>query len=296
MKKNKFNLNVSIRQILLLFFFLFQFVFLSYSQEVYSLSGLVKDSETDKGMEGAMVALTPGIHNSTTNLKGEFIISKLKPGKYFLTVSYMGYSKFEKEIIIEKGSNLSIEVILFSSSVVLKPVIIQAELKDENYLPYVKSKILKLDIDINATRDIGDFLRSVPNVSGIRKGGVSIDPVIRGFKFEQLNVILDGGIRVEGGCPNRMDPVAGHVDLYDVENIEIIKGPYLLRYGSSLGGMVNLITSRPQPFESKKFGINIEGVKGFESNWNGNKEHILIHGGNNKVYFNLAGGQMNYGN
>jgi iron complex outermembrane receptor protein len=55
---------------------------------------------------------------------------------------------------------------------------------------------------------------------------VGIDPVVRGFKYSQLNVQLNGGLRIEGGCPNRMDPATAHVDMNDLENITILKGPF----------------------------------------------------------------------
>ena len=63
--------------------------------------------------------------------------------------------------------------------------------------PYVTSRTGKQLLHETSTRDVGDFLRSVPNVSGIRKGGNSIDPVVRGFKYSQLNVILSNGIKIE---------------------------------------------------------------------------------------------------
>ena len=160
--------------------------------------------------------------------------------------------------------------------------------------PFLTTTIKKADIDMVQIRDIGDYMRSIPNVSGVRKGGVSIDPVIRGFKFSQLNVILDGGVRVENGCPNRMDPVASHVEAEDIENIEIIKGPYMLKYGPALGGVINLVSEKPHPYE--KFEIHADALYGFETNWNGQREHISVYGGNKKKYFLLAGGYRDYGN
>ena len=105
------------------------------------------------------------------------------------------------------------------------------------------------------------FCDPVPNVSGIRKGGVAVDPVIRGFKFSQLNVILDNGVKIENGCPNRMDPVSSHVETEDIENIEVIKGPFVLRYGPALGGVINLVTEKPHPYE--KFEIHADAVLWF---------------------------------
>ncbi|MFZ4549394.1 MAG: hypothetical protein ACOYN4_18250, partial [Bacteroidales bacterium] len=49
--------------------------------------------------------------------------------------------------------------------------------------PFVANRVSKNIMLSVPTRDIGDYLRSIPNVAGIRKGGSAIDPVIRGFKF-----------------------------------------------------------------------------------------------------------------
>lgn len=159
---------------------------------------------------------------------------------------------------------------------------------------YLKISISKEQLKNESIRDLGDYLRTIPNVSGVKKGGVSIDPVIRGLKFSQLNTILDNGIKIENGCPNRMDPVSSHVEAEEIEKIEIIKGPFVLRYGPSFGGVINLVTEKPKPFE--KFEIHANALYGFETNWNGQKEHITIFGGNKKIYFLLSGGYKDYGN
>lgn len=153
--------------------------------------------------------------------------------------------------------------------------------------------ILKSEIELSPVRDIGDYLRSIPNVSGVRKGGTGIDPVVRGFRFSQVNVILDGGIKVEGGCPNRMDPVTAHVEPEEIERIEIVKGPFNLRYGPALGGTINIVTAKPKPYA--KFELHASGLYGFESNWNGQREHLTLFGGNKSIWFNLSGGFKNYG-
>jgi len=161
-------------------------------------------------------------------------------------------------------------------------------------IPYITTTIQKDQIDGEAIRDVGEYLRNIPGVSGVRKGGVAVDPVIRGFKFSQLNVILDHGVKVENGCPNRMDPVSSHVEAEDIENIEVIKGPFMLRYGPALGGVINLVSERPHPYE--KFEIHADALYGFETNWNGQKEHVSVYGGNKKIYFLLTGGYRDYGN
>lgn len=158
---------------------------------------------------------------------------------------------------------------------------------------YIKAILPSQIIKSSSTRDVGDYLRSVPNVGGIRKGGGSIDPVIRGYKYSQINVVIDGGMKIENGCPNRMDPATSHTELEELSHIEIVKGPYMLGYGPALGGTINLETEKPVPFE--KFEIHGKASFGYESNWNGGKEHFELYGGNKKVYFRASGGYREYG-
>jgi iron complex outermembrane receptor protein len=159
---------------------------------------------------------------------------------------------------------------------------------------YIMNRLDRRSIERLPARDVGSLMRSIPNVSGIRKGGGVLDPVVRGFKYSQLNVQLNGGQKIEGGCPNRMDPTVAHVDVEDLRAIEVIKGPFALRYGPNFGGVVNMKTLQPLP--RREFGINVRAMMAYESNWNGFKQHLSVDGGNDKVFFSLSGNMKKYGN
>ncbi|MEN8226002.1 MAG: TonB-dependent receptor [Bacteroidota bacterium] len=149
-------------------------------------------------------------------------------------------------------------------------------------------------IESMPAKDVGGIMRSIPNVSGIRKGGAVSDPVVRGFKYSQLNVQLNGGQKIEGGCPNRMDPAAAHIDVDDINSLEVIKGPFALKYGPNFGGVINMKTLQPLP--NNEFEINVGAMIGYESNWNGMKNRLSVNGGNDKVFFFLSGNFKKYGN
>ena len=142
--------------------------------------------------------------------------------------------------------------------------------------------------------DLGLLLREVPGMNGIRKGGTAIDPVLRGFRFSQVNVLANQGIKIEGGCPNRMDPTLAHFEADDVEEISIIKGPYTLRYGPVLGGLIQLKTFQPEPLKS--FGIHGSLHTSAGLNPAGFGQYARIFGGSEKIYFSLSGSYKNYGN
>ncbi|MFC2123213.1 TonB-dependent receptor plug domain-containing protein, partial [Bacteroidota bacterium] len=178
-------------------------------------------------------------------------------------------------------------------TVTLDSIVIEGKII--NQVTYIPSTYINMQqLRSSYSNDIGGYLRSIPNVSGIRRGGASLDPVVRGYKYSQLNVVLNNGIKIENGCPNRMDPVTSHIETEDVENMEVIKGPYLLRYGPSFGGVINLVTENLKSYE--KFEVHADALMGYESNWKGEKFHGSLYGGNSKVFFLLSGGYRNYGN
>lgn len=178
-------------------------------------------------------------------------------------------------------------------TVVLDSVVIEDEsLKTITYVP--SAYIDREELYNSPSRDVGEFLRSIPNVSGIRKGGANLDPVVRGYKFSQLNVLLNNGVRIENGCPNRMDPVNARIETEDIGNVEVIKGPFLLKYGPSFGGVINLVSEMPGSYDD--FEIHGNALYGIESNWGGEKFHGSIYGGTKNISFMISGGYRDYGN
>lgn len=155
-------------------------------------------------------------------------------------------------------------------------------------------KIDKKSIDQLPVPDVGMMLRDVPGVNGIKKGGSSIDPVIRGFRFSQLSVMADDGLRVEGGCPNRMDPVTSHIESDDIQSIDIIKGPYALCYGPVLGGTVRLNTFKPVPYDH--FQVHAKLRTSLSNNPLGVNQYAMLHGGGKVFYFGVSASYKDYGN
>lgn len=94
--------------------------------------------------------------------------------------------------------------------------------------------------------DAGAILSLDPVVSGIRKSSnFGFDPVMRGFKYDQLNIVVNGLQSANAACPNRMDPPTSQVALNRIREVEILKGPHALRYGIGLGGTINYIQESP---------------------------------------------------
>ncbi|MCG6936507.1 MAG: TonB-dependent copper receptor [Proteobacteria bacterium] len=91
------------------------------------------------------------------------------------------------------------------------------------------------EIEEGIASDGGEWLRNVNGVDGSRMGGHGIDPIIRGQKNNQLNILLDGAY-LYGACPNRMDPPTSYAAVETYETVSVIRGSQTVLYGGGGSG------------------------------------------------------------
>lgn len=103
-----------------------------------------------------------------------------------------------------------------------------------------------LEVRESPARDIGEALKQVDGIDIVRKGAIANDVVLRGFQRDNINVLLDG-VRLYGGCPNRMDSPAFHFDFAEVGQIQVIKGPYDLSNPGSMAGLIDAQSKSADP-------------------------------------------------
>jgi iron complex outermembrane receptor protein len=121
--------------------------------------------------------------------------------------------------------------------------------------------------DDKLAHDAAMVLDEMPSISSIKKGAVyGFDPVIRGFKFDQVNIVLNGTQCATAACPNRMDPPTSQMTPNMIQKIEVVKGPHALRYGNSLGATINFVPEQLS-FSSNK-PISARASAMYESNGN----------------------------
>lgn len=99
------------------------------------------------------------------------------------------------------------------------------------------------------------FLKTVPGMSIIRKGGTDGDPVFRGMAGSRLTILLDGE-SIIGGCGNRMDPPTAYIFPEDYDRITILKGPQTVLYGPGNSAGVVLFERETKRFEQPGFKLN----------------------------------------
>ncbi len=157
-----------------------------------------------------------------------------------LVLSHLNYGQWELDD--QQVLSLSDTGVLYRSEVPLElhPVTIIA-LRPEKQL----GTEVKLDYQEHLAHDAASILIQDPSIGAIRKGGnYGFDPVFRGFKYDQLNVVLGGAQGATAACPNRMDPPTSQMAPNMIDRIEILKGPHALRYGTGFGATLNFVPAK----------------------------------------------------
>lgn len=186
--------------------------------------------------------------------------------------------------------NLNIYAQITIDTIKLKPITITDVLEKMSLIKSLNDNTQMLQL----SHDGGTIIKSIEGFSGIRRGGSNIDPVYRGLKNNQLNYIIDDVAKIEGGCPNRMDPALSHIEPEEFAGIDIYRGSPALEYFSSTHGIINMKTF--QPLFADTFKISGKAGAFYESNANGQKQYLHLGAANKQLYIKAFGAYKKFGN
>jgi iron complex outermembrane receptor protein len=136
--------------------------------------------------------------------------------------------------------------------------------------------ITEVSQNAQTSADLAQALSSsVPSIDMNRRSAIANDIYIRGQKRDNISVEVDG-TKVCGACPNRMDPPVSHILASQIDEIEIIEGPYDVETFGTMSGGLKITTKKPTKdlHGEVNFGLGSWGYK---------KIGATISGGNEKV-------------
>ncbi|MBU3068565.1 TonB-dependent receptor [Aestuariicella sp. G3-2] len=143
-----------------------------------------------------------------------------------------------------------------SYAAVLEEVTVTARKREESLqeIPVAATVFNEQTLEMRGASDVSDITASVPNMAyQDRAGGHQTSIAIRGVSSDVRNIGIEDsvGIYVDGVYIGR--PMFYNVDLAEVQQIEVLRGPQGTLFGkNSIAGALNITTkSVPQEFEGK---------------------------------------------
>ena len=187
--------------------------------------------------------------------------------------------------------------ILLLLSSILYAILLSAQINDTIKIDEIvirdnsisKYEEFNTDKEIESVKSTGELIQQMPGVTITKRSSFSIEPSINSFKYDQINTTINGGMSASSSCPNRMDPIATRISPDEINKIEVVRGPYEVRYGQIMGGFVNLISNEKPSYTKLNYGGNVASE--YNNNGNGKISSLNIRGGNKVFDLNL---NLNY--
>ncbi|KEQ30981.1 TonB-dependent receptor [Pedobacter antarcticus 4BY] len=217
-----------------------------------SMNGKVRDAKGE-AIPGASVLIihvpTGTKYGAMTSAEGAYRVNNLNPGgPYKVTVSYVGYSKQEKENInLSLGADQRLDITLEDEGTQLGEVVVAGTRGGTKIGAGTR-------IGEEQIKNMPTVSRSLTDVTRVTPQG-SKDNSFVGTNFRYNNVTIDGAINNDAigfspslggqsgssgmpGSSTRTNPVS--IDA--IQDVQVLLAPYDVKIGNFTGGSVNAVT------------------------------------------------------
>ena len=227
-----------------LFMFFFA-LFLAHSTlSAAELKGKVRDAETGEALTGANVYLEGVGRGTTTDLDGQFEITRVGEGNHTLVISFVGYKEYRNAIVV-KADAAKLFIELLPEAFRGKEVTVVADRAKLRETPVAFSDVPKADMDRKlGSRDLPMILNDTPGVYATEQGGGPGDSRINVRGFDQRNVaVMINGVPVND-MENGWVYWSNWDGLSDVtSSIQVQRGLGASNLAiASVGGTMNIVT------------------------------------------------------
>ncbi len=232
-------------------FILALLLFVSSCLSAQTLRGKVFDEETKEALPGVILYIPDLEVSAVTDTGGRYKITNLPKRSLLIQVTLLVYATItedvdlstisQKDFPMKQSATLGNEVVITGVS--------QATATKMSPVPI--TSIDHMYIQQNLYSNAIDAITKVPGVNAVTTGPNISKPFIRGLGYNRILTLFDGQ-RQEG--QQWGDEHGIEVDQYNIDRMEIIKGPASLMYGSdALAGVVSIFPTPAAP-EGKIIG------------------------------------------
>src|SRR5882762_6558207 len=217
-------------------------IFSARAQSTGSISGTITDVQSEP-IAGVSVHLLNTNIGAITDGGGNFTIHAPE-GRYIVQTTAVGYASVEKTIVILPAGTDRLLIQLAQSSTQLDDVIVTAQKKEEvlQSIPVSISSLSSRQVQEYRLWDSKDLTAIVPNLYSSNPGDNRNVTSIRGITSTSYDPAV--ATYIDGVNQFGLDTYIAQ--LFDVERIEVLRGPQGTLYGrNAMGGVINIITKKP---------------------------------------------------
>ena len=261
-------MNFERRVVLCAAFSLLMLLCLAEGGRAQSEKGTVTGTVVDTSgavLQGAEVVLSPVDVHAVSNEQGRFFFNNLTPNHYTVTITYVGFAAYVKDVDVTSAQPISFEAKMTVSSVDTQVIVsaervageaeaINRERSADNIVQVLPADVIRSLPNAN----MADALGRLPSVTLERDEGEGKYVQVRGTEPRLTNTTIDG-INVpspESGVRQiKFDAIPADL----VESVEINKTLQANMDGDGIGGSVNLVTK----MATERPTVAISGMGGY---------------------------------
>lgn len=238
------------------------------------IEGKVFDGLNRNPLEYANVILFSSKDSSmvmgvASNSAGVFTFENLKPGSYFLKISFMGYEPYvsDRIVISPRSQNVQLGTIeLKPKEYILQQAVVSGQKMEMNYS--LDKKIINVDKTIAATGGtVVDVLENAPSVKVDADGNISL----RGNP--NVTILING--RISGLTAFGGSEALSSIPASSVERIEIVTNPSARYEAEGTSGIINIVLKKS---ESVGFNGQLNLNAGYGDRYNSTLSTNLKYG------------------
>jgi len=208
-------------------------------------------------VSNAVVELEGSDIKVTTDKNGRFVIAEINDGLKELHIVAPGYAHLHRDVAVNADESLAVSFTLERSPIEVIDIeatpIHMSAMESASPVSVLSGEQLRRD----QTATLGDTLEKLPGVNTNFHGKVASTPIIRGLSGPRV-LITQNGLDVSD--VSRVGPdhsVASEAST--AQQIEVLRGPATLFYGSgAIGGVVNIVDNRVPTDSTTRGEWNVE--------------------------------------
>jgi hypothetical protein len=222
-----------------------------FAQENFTVSGIIKDTNNGETIYGATVFLKGTTIGTLSNEYGFYSISAPK-GNYTLSISFIGYSSINQELILDKDQKFDIEI--REQLEQLDEIIIESSESEALNIRAPQMSVIKVQMSsikkIPVVLGEIDIIKSIQLLPGITNSGEGSSGFnVRGGAVDQNLVLLDEAIIYN------TSHLLGFFSVFNadaIKDVTLYKGNIPAKYGGRVSSVLDV---RQKDGNNKEFHL-----------------------------------------